>query len=304
MSENPDEAPSEHLIQPPPDPAVTIRVRAFLHRHYNSITAHPGCAFAFAAALACVLGVWLSNGDLFAVIPVLTIGFFFSALGWCYAPNLSLRAKTIWIVVSALVIAGEGYIVYRHFHPAKMAQAELTCSTPKEPNTDASASGFFAAAIVRLYDTPELRRKYIFDALSPTCAHISFYVSPSDVFVFSVTDINKEPFSLEVPIASDDIPLNRYIFLYCEVALQENSTVLRIIVDGKQIASRTFGVRVELGKDYWKWTRSTFGADTNGQNNAPFKVAIYGFGHGPMTDQQVLLMRYRFKAALPGISLP
>lgn len=219
--------------------------------------------------------------------------------------TLGKRLKRVWPQYLMLVCAIGFFIGLIAFLQINVTPPQnQKVASAIEPNLDPNARGFFAVSVVRLYDTPQLRRKYIFDFLAPTGARISFYVSPSDVFVFSVTDINKEPFSLEVPIASDDIPLTRYIFLYCEVALQESSTQLRIIVDGKQVNSRTFGVRVELGKDYWKWTRSTFGADTDGQNNAPFKVAMHGSGHVPMTDQQVLLMRYSFKAALPGISLP
>ena len=212
----------------------------------------------------------------------------------------------IGIVVSLVMLVTAGYIVVAHRQneaairpaPSKVVVA------PIEPNTDPSANGLFAAAVVRLYDTPELRRKYVFDFLAPTGSHASFYVSPSDVFVFSVTDVNKEPFSLEIPISSNAIPLNRYFFLYCEVALHEASTVLRIVVDGKQIDERTFGVRVELGKDYWKWTHATFGADANGENNAPFKVATYQFGHKPLTDAQVFSLYWLLKSVLPNIPLP
>ena len=71
-----------------------------------------------------------------------------------------------------------------------------------------STMGFFASAFARLYDTPELRRKYLFDFLAPTNSRFAFYVSPSDLFIFSVWDVNGEQYTLEVPIAADTIPLS------------------------------------------------------------------------------------------------
>jgi hypothetical protein len=171
-------------------------------------------------------------------------------------------------------------------------------------NVDTNSLGFFATAFIRLYDTPELRRKYVFDFLAPTNARMAFYVSPSDLFIFSVTDVNSEQYSLEVPVGGDAIPLNRYIFLYCEIALRSHSTGLRILVDGKQIADRTLGFRLDLGKSYWEWKHTTIGADTGGQNNSPFKIAMFGSGHAPLTDTQVVSFQKRFEEFLVGIDSP
>jgi hypothetical protein len=148
--------------------------------------------------------------------------------------------------------------------------------------------GFFTAASMRIYDTPEPRRKYIFDFLAPTGARISFYISPSDTFVLSAIDVNLQPHILEIPISSGAIPINRSIFLYCEVELQDQSTLLRVLVNGQQVAEQPIPIRVNLGKEYWKWKAVTFGADIHGENNAPFKVSAFANGHKLLTDKQVL----------------
>ena len=116
--------------------------------------------------------------------------------------------------------------------------------------------------------------------------------------------MNGEQYTLEVPIAADAIPLSRYIFLYCELALHDRSTGLRILVDGKKVAERTLNFRLELGKEYWKWTRATIGADAQGKNNAPFRIGMSGSGHVPLTDAQVIGFQQSFEKFLADIDSP
>jgi hypothetical protein len=140
---------------------------------------------------------------------------------------------------------------------------------------------------MRLYDTPELRRKYVFNFASPTKAEISFYISPSDAFVFSVKDIHGETYSLDLPVSGDAIPLNRLIFLYCGIGISQNTTEMRILVDGKPVADRKLDFKLDLGANYWQWTHATFGADQNGKNNTPFFVSAMGFSHATMSEWEI-----------------
>jgi hypothetical protein len=165
MSEIPTEYRAvQILIPPPPDDPFWRRVRDFFKRHLNSIISHPVCAFFFAGAVACVLGVWLSNGDLFAMIPVLALGWIFAALGWWWAPNLSLPVRIIWIVVSAFPLSGEGYIVYWHFHdtekpPQLFEGASVNFSIPpveKMPD----GSNILQIRVTNSGDTPMLNFSY------------------------------------------------------------------------------------------------------------------------------------------------
>ena len=206
-----------------------------------------------------------------------------------------------WILILGGPILG---LIWLYFAPEPRA-AELAPKAETAVAQPASSTmGFFASAFARLYDTPELRRKYLFDFLAPTNSRFAFYVSPSDLFIFSVWDVNGEQYTLEVPIAADTIPLSSHIFLYCELALYDRSTGLRILVNGKKVAERTLNFKLELGKEYWKWKQATFGADVSGQNNAPFKVAMTTSGHTPLTDTEVALFEKRFEDYLVAIDSP
>src|SRR5208282_1254482 len=142
---------------------------------------------------------------------------------------------------------------------------------------DESLSGFFAFAYLRMYDTPELQRRYIFQFANLEGGKAQFFLSASDIFTFSVTDVDGETYPLEVPYGVNGVPIDRYIFLYCDVGVGKNNTTLCIFIDGKGLKSRVFDLPIEVGGHNWQ--NITFGADNNGQLLAPFKVATFGFGH-------------------------
>jgi hypothetical protein len=112
-------------------------------------------------------------------------------------------------------------------------------------------------------------------------------------------DINKESCSLEIPIGNAGIPIDRYIFLYCEVALGSRETVLRVLVDGKEVRRRAYDFPIGLGNRNWR--RVTLFADTEGKNTAPFKIAMFGSGHATMSDVQIESVRTRFNEYLQAI---
>jgi hypothetical protein len=98
----------------PKKPLPFEDVAQFFRHHLDKIVSNAACAFFFAGALACILGVWFSSGEMFITVPVLTLGWIFSALGWWWTPHLSARAKTIWILCSAAPLILEGYLLHEH----------------------------------------------------------------------------------------------------------------------------------------------------------------------------------------------
>ena len=102
---------------------------------------------------------------------------------------------------------------------------------------DENLPGFGTYAYLRIYDTPELSRKVIFDFASSNGSEIKFFLSKSDQFSFTVSDLNSEPYALEIPLGAEGIPIDRFIFLFCDVGLQEKTTILRAFVDDKEVAS-------------------------------------------------------------------
>jgi len=82
---------------------------------------------------------------------------------------------------------------------------------------------------------------------------------------------NGEAYNLEVPLGR--IPLDRFIALFAEVGIDDRTTTLRIVVDGKEIQRRTLPFAIDLGNRQWKET--SIAAD-EGKNGAPLKFEEMG----------------------------
>jgi hypothetical protein len=162
--------------------------------------------------------------------------------------------------------------------------------------------GLFVVSLIRLYDSPDLRRKYVFDFNSPDGATASFYLASDDLFRFTLKDINGESYSLEAPIGNEGIPVDRPIFLYFDVGVSDTKTFLRIFVNGGQVSERAYDFPIKLGS--MKWQHVTLGADTAGQNNAAFKVEMFGFGHETLSDSQISKFKSRIDTYMRAVGAP
>lgn len=156
----------------------------------------------------------------------------------------------------------------------------------RSPLANESFPGFSSTLALQIKDAAKIGRQYIFEYKTPEGAKTSFYLAGTGRFLFSVTDIHSEVYSLEIPIGNDGIPLNRFIFLSCEVGVADASSTLRVLIDGKEIVYRTFPFRIDLGsKD---WVNSSIGADGNGQNNGAFEtLAMRAMGHLTFLNKQL-----------------
>jgi hypothetical protein len=133
--------------------------------------------------------------------------------------------------------------------------------------------GFAAYAVVRIYDIPEFRRKYIFDfGAQASKARAAFYLSASDQFTFAVTDVRGETYPLEVKLGQGGIPIDRVIMLLCEAGVDEETTILRVSVNGKEIQRRKLSFPADFGDRNWG-ANSTLGANAIGQDNGIFMLA-------------------------------
>jgi hypothetical protein len=148
-----------------------------------------------------------------------------------------------------------------------------------------SLPGFGSFAYIRLYDTAELRRRFIYDFTTPQGGGIKFFLSSSGQFTFSATDVSKEAYSLEIPVGSEGIPIDRMIFLFCEIGISDSRSVLRVTVDTKEVGHRVLPFRIDLG-DTSKIGGGAIGADLGRQNSAPFKIGQFGILKATLTKTQ------------------
>jgi hypothetical protein len=188
------------------------------------------------------------------------------------APRIERRRKMIPLV--GMIAFGVGFIVCAawFFWPIKSEEQKLP--------------GFTAYAVIRLYDTPEFRRRYVFEFVSSDGAKVSFYLSASSVFTLSATDIRGEAYPLEVKLGDGGIPIDQFVTLFCEVGIAKNSTTMRILVNEREVARRDFSFPLNLGKMDWK--PGALGAPVIGTNQGGvFLLSEIGVYPKTMTSAEV-----------------
>jgi hypothetical protein len=133
--------------------------------------------------------------------------------------------------------------------------------------------GFSFISVIELQDKNPGERQYVFDQSSPGGGRVAFYLSRSEHFTFSVTDIHGEAYSLEVPLGRNGIPVGKFIYLLCEIGVASDRSYIRIMLDDRVLSYRILYFPIDLGGT--KWTGS-LGADLNGRNNAAFALGEAG----------------------------
>jgi hypothetical protein len=144
--------------------------------------------------------------------------------------------------------------------------------------------GFSWYAAIRMEDVAALRRKYVFDFSAPEGSRVAFYLSASDRFTFSVTDIHGEPYPLEIPLGRDGIPLGQFVVLVCETGIASNYAFVRVVMNGRELRRRDLPFSVDLGSRQWK---TNLGADANGQNSGAFEISEFGGLATSLTDDEI-----------------
>lgn len=123
--------------------------------------------------------------------------------------------------------------------------------------------------LVQFNELAERRRKYLLDIGNPTTSRLSIYSDASNVFSFSLIDAIGETYVIRVPQGQSGIPLNQYIYLAFELGIRPHSTILRVLVDGNEVASQDLPFKVNPGS--FKFPGSVLGADLNGKNGGAFQ---------------------------------
>jgi hypothetical protein len=147
-----------------------------------------------------------------------------------------------------------------------MAALVLLCVATQRPALASEpVPGFAAYMVIRLYDSFESQRKYVFEFTATKNAKAALYLSARGQFTFAVTDIRGDTYPLEVKVGSGgSIPTDQVVVLFCEAWTTQTSTVLRILVNGKEVARRDLSSSISLEKVDWK--AATSGAPIIGRN--------------------------------------
>ena len=71
------------------------------------------------------------------------------------------------------------------------------------------------------------------------------------------------------------MPIDKFIMLLCEAGIDDDTTILRLSVNGKEIERRKLSFAVDLGDRKWG-AGSALGANAIGQDNGVFVLAELG----------------------------
>jgi hypothetical protein len=175
----------------------------------------------------------------------------------------------------------------------------LDIMVPPKPETkarphDETLPGFAAGLLVQTNDNVEVRRKYQFDFGTPEGAKVAFYLSASNRYAFSVTDIHGEPYTLDIPLGSNGIPFGTFMYVLVEVGAASSYSYLRALVNGEEVAWREFDFPLDLGSRRWMMTT---GADSSGKNGGSFSFREMGIYSTTLSDSQSMAVA---KNALQG----
>lgn len=194
--------------------------------------------------------------------------------------QLSFAWWTASAVMSLLIYWGISKLT-QGFSP-KMAVASDLVRTPL---VDQSFPGFSTTLGIELRNAAAARRQYFFDYVTPEKARVSLYFSATDVFVFAVSDVHQETYTIEIPLGNRGLPLHEFIYLTCQVGITSNESYMSVFKNETELKQKIIGLRVDLGSR--QWHQGTIGADISGNNNAPFMVSSHAMGHVTLTDKNI-----------------
>ncbi len=165
--------------------------------------------------------------------------------------------------------------------------------SPPEIKIQESLPGFSIHMYASFRSSNAKQRKFIYDLGSLKKERLSLYIDPFDNFTFQLIDSLDEPHLLKVPIGSKQFPLNKYIYLSCEVAISENSTQLQIMVNGQVVRTENLPFKIDWGK--WNFIGSVLGASLNKEFGASFDLSEFITYEKTLTSESKLRMYEYFK---------
>jgi hypothetical protein len=190
--------------------------------------------------------------------------------------TLSLRHVLFWFGGVGVALAGVLWML--HIHCLYKYKRKIYIGVPlvtmllvisaaaisEWPASDDSKPGIGVFSVIRLYDSPEYRRRYVYEFITSNGAKAAFFLSSSGTFTFSVIDVHGESYPIEIKVGRFGIPIDQFIILTCEAGIGRKATVLTVSVNRKEIARREIPVPVDLGTR--DWHAGSLGAPVTGQN--------------------------------------
>jgi hypothetical protein len=106
--------------------------------------------------------------------------------------------------------------------------------------------GLSIYVLLTQYDVPDYQQHYIFQFGSAAGPRYELFVSASNTYTFSVTDIHGTVHPLEMRIGSEGVPLHELVGILAEIGFTEKSTILRVAVNGEEISRTTLPLIIDM----------------------------------------------------------
>ncbi|MEW6616685.1 MAG: hypothetical protein AB1401_14620 [Thermodesulfobacteriota bacterium] len=214
--------------------------------------------------LAFLLGCFgisrIEQGMHLSIIMCLFLGIILTSISWWIKPNLQTRQSA---------------------EKAAIQQQQQVSAGLFSQNFP----GISLQALIKLNDVSANRRKYIFDFGRVNGSRLSIYISPDNIFTFLFIDAKDEPYNIKLPIGSSGIPFGKPYYLICELGIDGQSTLLRMIIDGKEIKYMQLPFKIDLGGI--DVPGGVIGADLNGDNGASFEMGTMMIFRTTMMSSQI-----------------
>jgi hypothetical protein len=141
--------------------------------------------------------------------------------------------------------------------------------------------------MVKTDDVTEVRKKYQYSYAAPDGAKVAFYLSASNRFAFSVTDINGEQYKLDILLGANGLPFGEWAYIFCEVGVASNYSYLRAVLNGREVARQEYDFAIDLGSRKWA---PVLGADANGQNGGAFMMMEMAAYSRTLSDGELMAL--------------
>ncbi len=211
------------------------------------------------------------------------------ALAWLFTSLMIFgipRLRTKKSMCSLLVlVAGISISVYGKW----LAQKD-------EPKQE-SLPGISLNFLIRLENRLGGERQYLLDFGQADRSRLSVYISSEKFLTFLVIDAKGEPHSLQVALGGNDLPLDQFIYLACEIGIKSQSTIMRMAVNGRVVRYAELPFRVDVGAI--DAPGGVLGADIQGQYGARFDFAELAMNASTLSEEKAAQELCWFKKGKP-----
>jgi hypothetical protein len=241
--------------------------------HHDEAKAHPRWLRTLLGLVSivpfCYTAFWGIPTSVPLLGPILSVAFPIAYVWWEYKNDIRRNHKKS-LVLCLVFVALPFWIFRESVFPVTFAGNE-------------TIPGVALQFVVRIGNKLGDGKHYIVDYGTVDAARMSVFLSPNRLLVFSVSDSQGKQVSLSVPLGTE-IPMDRFVFLSFELGIRENSTVLRILLNGQQIRYIESKQKIEMASiDLY---RGVLGASLRGDQGASFDLEMLAIYSGTSPDSK------------------